>query len=386
MTLRFKENRATVMNDRQPIPPPKSLTEFRGAYLDYREGQSDEPPSLEGLSGTDRRVAEAFVESSAAAAGIDPYASRPSLQKLLAGIGQAQGSEASSEAEPAPAPSPPTDLTAAARKKQLRNAVGVPLSQLKKRGWIPDTDNLDTLEAAVCELLEVKTPTGAPAFAAAARRSNPQEQITPKQMLWLGRVRRIAEQQEAESFDVAALQDVAAQLPSEVRHGPKSLRKLPRMLAGCGVRLVFLEGMLGGKLDGAVSCIEGGSPVIGLTTRWDRFDSLLFTLLHECAHLTLGHIQEGSAAILDELDEDFTQEHTNSDEEQANKQASEWLFPGGLELQPLGESWVEDTATHHSVHPSCVIGRVQHDYEEHTFLRSSIPKVRSELQAAGLMS
>ena len=372
------------MNDRQPMTPPKSLTEFRGAYLDYREGQSDEPPSLEGLSDRDRRVAKAFVESSEAAAGIDPHASRPSLEKLLAGIGQTQGSAAASEAEQAP--SPPTDLTAAARKKQLRNAVGVPLSQLKSRGWIPDTDDLDTLEAAVCELLEVKTPTDAPALAAAARRSNPQEQITPKQMLWLGRVRRIAEQQEAESFDVAALQDVAAQFPREVRHGPKSLRKLPGMLAGCGVRLVFLEGMPGGKLDGAVSFIEGGSPVIGLTTRWNRFDSLLYTLLHECAHLTLGHIQEGSAAILDELDEDFTQEHTNFDEEQANKQASEWLFPCGLKLQPFGESWVEDTAKHHSVHPSCVIGRVQHDYEEHALLRSSIPKVRSELQAAGLMS
>ena len=368
------------MNNRQPM----TLTEFRAAYLDYCEGQRDEPPSLDGLSGRDRRVAEAFVESSEAAAGINPYASRPSLEKLLVGIGQAGGSAASSQVSQAP--SPPADLTAAARKKRLRNAVGVPLSQLKSRGWIPDTDDLDTLEAAVCKLLEVKTPTDAPAFAAAARRSNSEEQITPMQMLWLGRVRRIAEHQEAESFDVEALQTVAAQLPREVRHGPKSLHKLPGILAGCGVRLVFLEGLPGGKLDGAVSFIEGGSPVIGLTTRWDRFDSLLYTLLHECAHLTLGHLQEGSAAILDALDEDPGQEHANPDEVQADNQASEWLFPGGLELRSFSESWVEDTAKHHSVHPSCVIGRIQHDYEEHALLRSCIPKVRDELHAAGLMS
>lgn len=372
------------MTDRQPMPPPKSLSEFRAAYLDYREGQSDEAPSFDGLSGRDRRVAEAFVESSEAAAGIDPYASRPSLEKLLAGIEQAQSSAAASGAEPAPPP--PVDLTAAARKKRLRNAVGVPLSQLKSRGWIPDTDDLDMLEGAVCKLLEVKTPTDAPGFAAAARRSNSQEQITPKQMLWLGRVRRVAEHQEVESFDVEALESVAAQLPREVRHGPKSLHKLPGMLAGCGVRLVFLEGMPGGKLDGAVSFIEDGSPVIGLTTRWDRFDSLLYTLLHECAHLTLGHIQEGFAAILDDLDEDLAQEHANSDEVQADNQASEWLFPGGLELRSFSESWIEDTARHHSVHPSCVIGRIQHDYEEHALLRRSIPKVRDELHAAGLMA
>ena len=266
------------MNDRQPIPPPKSLSKFRDAYLDYREGQRDEPPSLESLSDRDRRAAEAFVESSQAAAGIDPYASRPSLEKLLAGIEQAQGSAAASEAEQAP--SPPYGPQGRRRKKQLRNAVGVPLSQLKSRGWIPNTDDPDTLEAAVCELLEVKTPTDAPAFAAAARRSNSQEQITPKQMLWLGRVRRIAEHQDAETFDAETLQSVAAQLPSEVRHGPKSLHKLPEMLAGCGVRLVFLEGMPGGKLDGAVSFIEGGSPAIGLTT---PVGSLRLAALHAAA-------------------------------------------------------------------------------------------------------
>lgn len=371
------------MNDRHPSSPPKSLTEFRGAYLDYREGQSSEPPSLDGLSGSDRRAAEVFVESSEAAAGIDPYASRPSLEKLLAGLKQAQGATDSDKAQQAP--SPITNLTSAARKKQLRNAVGLPLSQLKSRGWIPDTDDLGKLEAAVCELLEIKAPTDASAFAVAARRSNPQEKITSKQTIWLGRVRRIAEQQKAASFDVETLRTVAARLPREAQMGPKSLHLLPGILARCGVRLVFLEGLPGGKLDGAVSFIEGVGPVIGLTTRWDRFDSLLYTLLHECAHLTLGHIQEGSAAILDDL-EDLTQEHSNSDETQADNQASEWLFPGGLKLQPFGSSWIEDTATHHSVHPSCVIGRIQHDYEEHALLRSSIPKVRDELRSAGLMS
>ena len=369
------------MNDRQHMTPPKSLSKFRAAYLDYREGDCDEPPSLDGLSDRDRRVAEVFMESSEAAAGIDPHASRPSLEKLLAGIEQARGSEAVSEA--AQAPSPPTDLTAAARKKQLRNAVGMPLSQLKSRGWLPNTDDLDALQAAVCELLEVKAPTDTPAFAAAARRSNSQEQITRKQMAWLGRVRRIAEDQESDSFDIAALSSVAGRLPREVRHGPKSLRRLPEVLAGCGVRLVFLQGLPGGKLDGAVSFIEGGHPVIGLTTRWDRFDSLLYTLLHECAHLTLGHIEEGSAAI---LDEDLTREHTDPDEAQADNQASKWLFPDGLKLQPFGASWIEDTAKLHSVHPSCVIGRIQHDQKNYALHRDRIPKVRDELRAAGLIS
>ena len=63
---------------------PKSLDKFRAAYLlDYREGLVGEPPSLNGLDRRDSRVAKAFVQSLQDAAGIDPYAVRPSLQELL---------------------------------------------------------------------------------------------------------------------------------------------------------------------------------------------------------------------------------------------------------------------------------------------------------------
>ena len=59
------------------------LSRFQGAYLDYLEGDRDEPPALENLTGEQRRGAEAFVRSITAARGIDPYASRPSIEQLL---------------------------------------------------------------------------------------------------------------------------------------------------------------------------------------------------------------------------------------------------------------------------------------------------------------
>ena len=60
------------------------LSHFRDAYLDYLEGIRDEPPSLDSLTGDQRRTAEAFVESITASRGVDPYASRPSIEQLLA--------------------------------------------------------------------------------------------------------------------------------------------------------------------------------------------------------------------------------------------------------------------------------------------------------------
>ena len=61
-----------------------NLDEFRMAYLDYLEGDRDEPPAVDGLPDEDRRAAAAFIVSITAARGVDPYASRPSIEQLLA--------------------------------------------------------------------------------------------------------------------------------------------------------------------------------------------------------------------------------------------------------------------------------------------------------------
>ena len=60
------------------------LSKFRDAYLDYLEGLRDEPPALQDLPYEQRPAAEAFIKSIAAARGVNPYASRPSVEQLLA--------------------------------------------------------------------------------------------------------------------------------------------------------------------------------------------------------------------------------------------------------------------------------------------------------------
>ena len=59
------------------------LSQFQDAYLDYLEGERDEPPALEDLPEDQRRAAKAFIDSITAARGVDPYASRPSIEQLL---------------------------------------------------------------------------------------------------------------------------------------------------------------------------------------------------------------------------------------------------------------------------------------------------------------
>ena len=273
------------------------------------------------------------------------------------------------------------DLTPVARRARLRNAI--PLAEARSRGWVTDTRDLDDLESSVCELLETKSLDETPAFAMAARRSNRAEPVTIRQSAWLGHIRRVAEVQAVARFDVEALGALAPRLSRLLRDGPGELARLPALLGDCGVCLVFSEGLRGGKLDGAVTFLGDGRPAIGLTTRNNRFDSLLFTLLHECAHLTLGHITPQSGAI---VDDDLTEAQIDPDEIAANAQASTWLFPDRLKIRSTSVPEIVQAATRHGVHPSVVIGQIQRLTDNWSLHRAHIPKVRPALHDEGLMS
>lgn len=268
-----------------------------------------------------------------------------------------------------------------ARRARLREVI--PLAEVRTRGWIPETDDLDVTEAAVCELLEINALNDDPEFVLAAKRSNSADSISIEQSAWLGHVRRVAEPQTVADFAVDALEDLAQRLPRLLKDGPQGFPSLPTQFADSGVCLVFAEGLRGGKLDGAVTFLSDGRPVIGLTTRGDRFDSTIFTLLHECAHLTLGHITSQSGTI---LDDDLTEPQDDPDEIAANDQARQWLFPSGFEIESTSVPAILEAASRYEVHPSVVVGRVQYETQNWRRFRNLIPKVRPELQDAGLLS
>lgn len=268
-----------------------------------------------------------------------------------------------------------------ARRARLRSLI--PLAKARSRGWVPHTEDLDELEGAVCTFLEIASLEEGPTFAVAARRSNSTEPISLEQVAWLAHVRAVARDRETASFDPAALDTFARELPSRTSGGSSDLSSVPSLLAQCGVVIVFSEGLPGGKLDGAVTFLDDGRPVIGLTTRGDRFDSVLFTMLHECAHLTLGHITPEGQSI---VDDDVTGEQTDPNEVAANDQASEWMFPGGFAVGSTSVPAILQASDRYRVHPSVVIGQVQRQTKNWSRYRTRIPKVRAHLVEAGLMS
>lgn len=265
------------------------------------------------------------------------------------------------------------------RRARLRNIV--PVRELRKRGWIEDTDNLDDLEASICSFLRIGNLDETPFQAIAARRANDDEALTPEQTAWVARVRNLASEMEVSRFEAEALEGLAKDIPRRLAD-PLELPNLPCWLADVGVALVVELPLRSSKIDGA-SFWTGDTPVIGLSTRGNRFDGFVFTLLHEIAHLTRGDVTKES---LPRVDEDLAlDDSAQGIEAEANKVAADWIFPNGLDVSAsLTLGRVLELARNNQVHSSLVIGRLQW-MQKLTWnqYRRQIPRVRDLLGLGG---
>lgn len=103
------------------------------------------------------------------------------------------------------------------------------------------------------------------------------------------------------------------------------INKLTDLLSSYGIGLIRINKVERASIDG-YSFFNNGIPYIALTCRYDRIDNLAFTILHELAHIALGHTNRDKSQLnIDRrsYDEDFN----DSIEDEANHFASEQLIP-----------------------------------------------------------
>lgn len=135
-----------------------------------------------------------------------------------------------------------------------------------------------------------------------------------------------------------------------------------------GISVVILPPLPGTFLDGAAMINQKGAPVISLTLRHDRVDNFWYTLLHECAHISL-HFDELTrthTAFIDDMEIRSEDEF----EREADALARDSLIPP----QILSETdWDENTtfdelnalSARARVHISIVAGRWQRDHQNY---------------------
>lgn len=261
-----------------------------------------------------------------------------------------------------------------ARRSKLYELL--PIAELLRRKWLPETSNLDDLEHAVCSFLGIRSLDETLQLSVAFRQAPDRAPEQSAQIAWIRRVEQVGRQQQVGQFNSKQLR---AALPSIVAHAdtPEKIARVPLLLKDLGVRFVIVRHLPRTYIDGAVCDLLGPNPIVALTLRYDRVDSFWFTLMHELAHLVLGH----QSAHLDNLDDQA--QGTIVQEQEANTLAAQSLVS-----QPELESFIARTrpffarnkviqfATRQHTHPGIVVGQLQRRGElPYTHLRALLDKV-----------
>ena len=141
---------------------------------------------------------------------------------------------------------------------------------------------------------------------------------------------------------------------------PGNITSLVDVLAeSYGVLLVVEPGFKSMKMDGCTFKLSQGTPVVGISLRYNRYDNFWFTLMHELAHIHR-HYDYLDNPILDDLEE----ENDSDREVEANIIAKDSL----VSRQYWRTAWnvradkkqMLDVCVKAEVHPSIMAGMIRH--------------------------
>ncbi|MGH9682279.1 MAG: HigA family addiction module antitoxin [Candidatus Acidiferrales bacterium] len=239
-----------------------------------------------------------------------------------------------------------------------------PINELIKRGWIEATKNLDDLEQRLLAFLERQSVDEPSQLVFAAKRST--EKANPSQVAWVYRAKKLARGIRVGKFSDESFAR-ALKILREFLKNAEDLREIPKVLAEAGIRLVLIEGLPKGRIDGATFWLEDG-PVIVMSMRYDRLDYFWFILMHELGHIA-NRDAVGAAPILDVNlvgDDAIPFEDKSEVEKRADMFAENFLIERReidnfiARVAPLySKVKIKKFAARIGVHPAIVLGRLQ---------------------------
>lgn len=178
---------------------------------------------------------------------------------------------------------------------------------------------------------------------------------------WTARVATIASESKLSStyrqgsVDAAFMDDLLGL--SIMDGGPKLAVEF---LAKHGIHLVIERHLPKTRVDGAAALLPDGTPVIGLSLRYDRLDNFWFCLAHELAHVALHLGKNDVGWFVDDLQ---SEDGHDDAEAEADVWAGEALIPASA-TEELGrvktEREARELARALSRSPAIVAGRIRH--------------------------
>ncbi len=230
----------------------------------------------------------------------------------------------------------------------------MPYKEMVKYGWVPIAKKIEEKVVnlrkffGVVSLVLLKDMR---LSRIACRRLAETEKSNYALMAWAQQARIEAYDIKTSLIDLKTLEKRLSEIRSMTTLDPEVFcEQLEKLLADCGIAIVFLPHMDGSFLHGA-TFIDGKKIVVGLTVRGKDADKFWFSLFHELGHIILGHVNNIDG--------------TTEDEEKAADQfAQEILIPkvdfdAFVSQNDFSRSSIRDFADKEGIQCGIVVGRLQ---------------------------
>lgn len=266
-----------------------------------------------------------------------------------------------------------------------------PVREMIKRGWLDDTP-VPLLEAQLMRFFRKNDVCEIPYLAHAAKKKDYSE-TSPAQLAWLFRVRQICSEMIVPTYSEPKLREAVTEIFPRHMMDPEEVRHVPRILAECGVRFTIVETLPKALIDGVCFWLDGNSPMVGMSTRFDRIDNFWFVLRHELEHVLNG---DGRGVPDEEVEVDVDlqgdAEGLPPEEVRANKAAANFCVPVDqmdsfyVRKAPfISERDVVGFARRVGRHPGIVVGQLQRRLERPEYLARLKVKVRHHVAPAAVV-
>jgi HTH-type transcriptional regulator/antitoxin HigA len=271
---------------------------------------------------------------------------------------------------------------------------GLPIAEMIKRGWldVQDVRDMPNVEKAMAKFFGVDSVNDIEILPHAAKKTAVSSEATAVQLAWLYRVRQIASEMIVGQYSNFGARRAIESLRL-LTSAAEETRKVPRILAECGIRFVIVESLPSAKIDGVCFWLDEASPVIGMSLRYDRIDNFWFVLRHELEHVLHEHGKSLITIDADlEGDRAGTGDGVSEEERIANLAASEFCVPKktmdsfvARKAPTFSERDILGVAATLKVHPGLVAGQLRYRTGRYDRFSNHLVKIRSIISPSAVV-
>lgn len=263
---------------------------------------------------------------------------------------------------------------------------GLPVAEMIKRRWLDTEDirDMPSVEKSIAKFFGVETVDQIEILPHAAKKTAISSDATPVQLAWLYRVKQIAREMIVGKYSDFSVRR-AIELLRPLTSAAEEARKVPRILAECGIRFVIVESLPSAKIDGVCFWLNETSPVIGMSMRFDRIDNFWFVLRHELEHVLQEH---GKSVISIDAELEGTRagtgEEVAEEERIANQAAADFCVPKktmdsfiARKAPVFAERDILGLAATLKVHPGIIAGQLRNRTGRYDRFTNHLVKIRA---------